>query len=140
MKAYNRPNSLAAYQTVATHGGVAAADPHRMIVMLMDGALERLAQAKGCVANNALIDKNHLISTAIAIIDELRVSLDLKAGGALAANLDDLYDYMCRQLIKANLNNSVEKLDEVAHLLSEIRSAWLALPAEARALRPTPRG
>ena len=140
MKAYNRPNSLAAYQSVATHGGVAAADPHRMIVMLMDGALERLAQARGCIANGALIDKNQLISTAIAIIDELRVSLDLKAGGPIAANLDDLYDYMCRQLIKANLNNRVETLDEVSHLLNEIRSAWIALPAEARALRPTPGG
>ncbi len=88
--------------------------------------------------NGALADKNQLISTAIAIIDELRVSLDLKAGGPIAANLDDLYDYMCRQLVKANLNNRVETLDEVSHLLGEIRSAWIALPAEARALRPNP--
>jgi flagellar protein FliS len=139
MSAFNRPSSLAAYQSVATHGGVAASDPHRLIVMLMDGAMERLAQARGCMANNAIADKNQLISAAIAIIDELRISLDLKNGGAIAANLDDLYDYMCRQLVKANLNNRVEILDEVSHLLGEIRSAWLALPAEARALRPTPR-
>ena len=139
MSAFNRPSSLAAYQSVATHGGVAASDPHRLVVMLMDGAMERLAQARGCMANNAIADKNQLISAAIAIIDELRVSLDLKNGGAIAANLDDLYDYMCRQLVKANLNNRVEILDEVSHLLGEIRSAWLALPAEARALRPTPR-
>jgi flagellar secretion chaperone FliS len=136
---FNRPSSLAAYQSVATHGGVAAADPHRLIVMLMDGALERLAKAKGCMQNGAVADKNQLISTSIAIIDELRVSLDLKAGGPIAANLDDLYDYMCRQLVKANLNNRVETLDEVAHLLGEIRSAWIALPAEARALRPNNR-
>ncbi len=139
MSAFNRPSSLAAYQSVATHGGVAASDPHRLIVMLMDGAMERLAQARGCMANNAIADKNQLISAAIAIIDELRISLDLKNGGAIAANLDDLYDYMCRQLVKANLNNRVETLDEVSHLLGEIRSAWLAMPAEARALRPTPR-
>ncbi len=139
MKAYTRPSSLAAYQSVATHGGVAAADPHRLVVMLMDGAMERLAQARGCMMNGAAADKNQLISTAIAIIDELRVSLDLKAGGPIAANLDDLYDYMCRQLVKANLSNRIETVDEVSHLLSEIRSAWIALPAEARALRPTPR-
>jgi len=136
--AFNRPSSLAAYQSVATHGGVAAADPHRLIVMLMDGAMERLAKAKGCIQNGALGEKIDLISTAIAIIDELRVSLDVKAGGPIAANLEDLYDYMCRQLVKANLNNRVETLDEVSHLLGEIRSAWIALPAEARALRPTP--
>jgi flagellar protein FliS len=137
--AFNRPSSLAAYQSVATHGGVAAADPHRLILMLMDGVLERLAKAKGCMQNNAVADKNKLISTAIAIIDELRVSLDLKAGGAIAANLDDLYDYMTRQLVKANLNNRIEILDEVSHLLGEIRSAWIALPADARALRPNNR-
>ena len=135
---FNRPSSLAAYQTVAAHGGVAAADLHRLIVMLMDGAMERLAKAKGCIQNGALAEKIDLISTAIAIIDELRVSLDLKAGGPIAANLEDLYDYMCRQLVKANLNNRVETIDEVSHLLGEIRSAWIALPAEARALRPNP--
>ena len=136
MTAYTRPSTLAAYQSVATHGGVAAADPHRLIVMLMDGALDRIAQARGCIQHNATGDKNNLLSSAIAIIDELRCSLDLKAGGPLAANLDDLYDYLCRQLVKANLSNRTETLDEVAQLLNEIRSAWIALPAEARALRP----
>jgi flagellar protein FliS len=138
MKAYTRPSTLAAYQSVATHGGVAAADPHRLIVLLMDGALERIARARGCIANGAIADKNELLASAVAIIDELRVSLDLKGGGPLAANLDDLYDYMCRQLVKANLSNRIETLDEVTHLLNEIRSAWIALPAEARALRPNP--
>jgi len=139
MTAFTRPSTLAAYQSVATHGGVASDDPHRLIVMLMDGALERIARARGCMQNGAIADKNQLISSACAIVDELRCSLDLKQGGPLAANLDDLYDYMCRQLVKANLNNRVETLDEVSHLLGEIRSAWIALPAEARALRPSPR-
>ena len=139
MKAYTRPSTLAAYQSVAAHGGVSAADPHRLIVMLMDGALERIAQARGCIQNGAAADKNRLITSAVAIVDELRVSLDLKAGGPIAANLDDLYDYMCRQLMKANLTNRIETLDEVAHLMNEIRSAWIALPAEARAVRPNTR-
>ena len=139
MKAYKRPSTLAAYQSVAAHGGVAAADPHRLVVMLMDGALDRIARARGCIENGALQEKNELLASAVAIVDELRVSLDLKAGGPIAANLDDLYDYMCRQLVKANLNNRVETLDEVSHLLGEIRSAWIALPAEARALRPNPK-
>jgi len=138
MKAYKRPATLAAYQSVAVHGGVGAADPHRLVVMLMDGALERIARARGCIEHGALQEKNELLASAVAIIDELRVSLDLKAGGPIAANLEDLYDYMCRQLVKANLSNRIETLDEVSHLLSEIRSAWIALPAEARALRPNP--
>jgi flagellar secretion chaperone FliS len=134
MSTYSRTSSLGAYQSVAVHGGVAAADPHQLIVMLMDGALERIAQARGCMTHGSG-DKNSLLSAAVAIIDELRCSLDLQAGGTIAANLDDLYDYLCRQLVKANINNQTSVLDEVSHLLSEIRSAWLTLPAEARALR-----
>lgn len=135
MNGHSRASTLGAYQSVAAHGGVAAADPHRLIVMLLDGALERIAQARGCIQNGAG-DKNGLLSSAVAIVDELRCSLDLKAGGPIAANLEDLYDYICRQLIKANVSNRIATLDEVTQLLNEIRSAWITLPAEARALRP----
>jgi len=124
-----------AYSSVAAHGGVAAADPHRLILMLMDGALERIAQARGRMEHRELAQKNRLLHAATSIIDELRSSLDLKAGGVIAANLDDLYDYMARQLIAANLQNKPAILDEVAHLLREIRSAWVLLPADARAQR-----
>jgi flagellar protein FliS len=132
MSGYPRSSTLGAYQSVAAHGGVAAADPHRLIVMLMDGALDRIAQARGCIQHGATGDKNGLLSSAVAILDELRCSLDLKAGGSIAANLD----YLCRQLVKANLSNKAAILDEVTHLLNEIRNAWIALPADARALRP----
>lgn len=132
----SRGSTLSAYQSVAAHGGVAAADPHRLIVMLMDGALERIAHARGCMQHGAVGDKNGLLSSAVTIVDELRCSLDLKAGGSIAANLDDLYDYICRQLLQANLSNRVALLDEVTQLLNEIRSAWITLPSEARALRP----
>jgi len=132
----SRGSTLGAYQSVAAHGGVAAADPHRLIVMLLDGALERIAQARGCMQHGTTGDKNGLLSSAVSIVDELRCSLDLKAGGTIAANLEDLYDYICRQLVKANTSNRIGILDEVTHLLNEIRAAWITLPAEARALRP----
>jgi len=128
--------ATSAYNSVAAHGGVAAADPHRLILMLMDGALERIAQAHGRLQHHELAEKNRLLHAAVSIIDELRSSLDLRMGGVIAANLDDLYDYMARQLIAANLQNKPEILDEVAHLLREIRSAWVLLPPEARTQRP----
>jgi flagellar secretion chaperone FliS len=133
--AYSRASTLAAYTSVAAHGGVAAADPHQLIMMLLDGALARIAQARGCIEHNQIGEKARLLHSAMAIVDELRASLDLKGGGSIAANLEDLYDYSCRQLVKANLHNRVDLLDEVAHLLGEIRGAWSALPQEARALR-----
>ncbi len=124
-----------AYNSVAAHGGVAAADPHKLILMLMDGALERIALARGRLEHKELGEKNRLLSAAVSIVDELKNSLDLKGGGVIAANLDDLYDYMSRQLISANLQNRIETLDEVTHLLREIRSAWVLLPPEARTPR-----
>jgi len=124
---------LAAYSSAQAHGGVAAADPHRLIVMLMDGALERIATARGCLARGETAEKARLINRAVSIIGELRSSLDLKSGGQIAANLGELYDYMCRRLLKATAENRVEMFDEVTKLLTEIRTAWLAIPNEARA-------
>jgi flagellar secretion chaperone FliS len=124
---------LAAYSSASAHGGVAAADPHRLIVMLMDGALERISTARGCIARGDTVEKARLLNRAVSIIGELRNSLDVKGGGQIAANLGELYDYMCRRLLKASSENRVELLDEVSNLLHEVRGAWVAIPKEARA-------
>ena len=128
------PNAakLAAYSSASAHGGVAAADPHRLIVMLMDGALDRIRTARGCIERKDIAEKAKLLNRAVSIIGELRASLDAKAGGQIAANLDALYDYMCRRLLKANSDSNVAILDEVSKLLHELRGAWLAIPTEAR--------
>jgi flagellar protein FliS len=124
--------NLAAYRSTSVHTGVAASDPHRLIVMLMDGALERIATARGQMKNGAGADKGPLLHRAVAIIDELRNSLNFKAGGDISNNLDALYDYMCVRIMQANASNKPEWLDEVSRLLGEVRAAWLALPAQSR--------
>ena len=131
MPAYSRSN-LAAYQSAAAHGGVAASDPHGLVLMLMDGALERITTARGCMERGATAEKARLLNRAVSIIGELRSSLDLSAGGQIAANLSALYEYMCHRLLKATSENRVEFLDEVSKLLHEIRSGWVAIPAPAR--------
>ncbi|HYM34574.1 MAG TPA: flagellar export chaperone FliS [Steroidobacteraceae bacterium] len=123
-----RSSQVAAYRMAATHGGVAASDPHRLIVMLMDGALERIAAARGCIKNKAYVEKSKLIHRAVAIIDQLSNSLDMNTGGEIAVNLKDLYDYMGRQLLEATVQNDAEKLDQVLGLLNQIRGAWLEVP------------
>jgi flagellar secretion chaperone FliS len=97
--------------------------------MLMDGALQRLAAARGAIEHGAMDSKGRLIHRVVDIIDELRASLNLEAGGGIAANMADLYDYCGRLLLRANLENRTELLDEVAHLLREIRSAWIQIPS-----------
>jgi flagellar secretion chaperone FliS len=132
MAAFPQANKLAAYSNTAAHGGVAAADPHKLVVMLMDGAIERIRAAQGCIGRGEMAEKAQLIHRAIAIIGELHASLDVSAGGQIAVNLSELYDYMTRRLFKATLENKVEILEEVSKLLHEIRSAWISIPAEAR--------
>ncbi len=130
-----RSSMMSSYQTVVTHGGVAASDPHQLIVMLMDGVLERLAQARGSAERGALAERGQHLHRAVSIIDELRNSLDLSQGD-IATNLDGLYEYMCRQLLSVGPGNAVQTIDAVAGLMREIRAAWLALP---QAVRATPR-
>lgn len=132
MQAYSRSPTLAAYRNTAALGGVAASDPHGLVLLLMNGALERIAAARGCILNKAYTKKAELIHRAVSIIDELRSCLDLKNGGELATNLHDLYDYACRQLLKATLENNVEVLDEVSRLLNDIRDAWSKIPKDTR--------
>jgi flagellar protein FliS len=127
------PNSkLAAYQSVAVHGGLAAEDPHQLVLMLMDGALERLNTARGNLQRGELGAKAQLLQRVVAIIAELRGSLDHRNGGPLAHNLDDLYEYMARQLMRANAENRASLIEEVIGLLGEIRAAWLAVPMALR--------
>lgn len=128
---------LAAYSSTSAHGGVAAASPHKLIVMLIDGALERISTARGCLDRNELAEKTQLLNRAVSIIGELRGSLDMEKGGSIAANLSELYDYMCRRLLKANSENRREMLDEVNTLLHQIRSAWITIGAQAQ-LAQTP--
>lgn len=134
MPAYS--NAARAYQSIAAQASAGHADPHQLICMLMDGALSRMAAARGCIEHNEKVRKAELLHRVGAIIDELRVSLDHRAGGDIAANLERLYDYISRRIADANLNNDVAAIDESVKLLQNIRRAWGQIPAEARALRP----
>ncbi|MFL6577744.1 MAG: flagellar export chaperone FliS, partial [Povalibacter sp.] len=106
--------------------------------MLMDGALERIAMARGAMQRGDVSEKARLLNRTVSIVAELRGSLDLSAGGQIAANLSELYDYMNRRLLTALANNQIDALDEVSRLLTDIRSAWVAIPAQARVRKAGP--
>ena len=122
-------DGLARYGQVAVAAEVTYASPHRLVQMLMEGALDRIAAAKGQVARRDYEGKSRNISWAVSIIKGLRNSLDHERGGEIAANLDDLYDYLCRRLNDANSENAVSALEEVSSLLGEIKAGWDAIPA-----------
>jgi len=124
-------NALSAYSQVDMEVNVAVASPYKLILLLFDGALKAISVAKFNMQSTkvaGIAAKGEAISKAIAIIDEgLKLSLDVKAGGEMAENLNALYEYMCHRLLQANLKNDVGALDEVTKLLSEIRGAWAAI-------------
>jgi flagellar protein FliS len=103
-----------------------------MNVTLMDSALERIAQARRWMDCEDSREKDELLTSAVQIVGELRSTLDVREGGPYAAHLDDLCEYMSRQLAVASLENRVATLDEVSHLLREVRTAWVIVPPEAR--------
>jgi flagellar secretion chaperone FliS len=133
MSHYSNSPKLAAYQSVSVHSSVDSADPHRLVLMLMDGVLERLALARGCIERGELSRTAQILHSCITLVTELRGSLNMAAGGALAQNLSDIYEYMMRQIMRASAENNVDCVREVASLLVEIRSAWAAVPLALKA-------
>ena len=121
-----------AYQQVRSHGGVESADPHGLIMLLMDSALERLVKARAHMQRGETAAKGEAISRCIKIFGELRDSLDPKADTAMVERLDSLYDYMSRRLLQANLRDDVSLVEEVSTLLQPIRDSWAQIaPATA---------
>ncbi|MCX4187372.1 flagellar export chaperone FliS [Methylophaga sp. OBS4] len=122
--------ALEGYGRGAVESEVNYASPYRIIQMLMEGALSRIATAKGCITRNDIAEKSRQITWGMNIIQGLRTSLDAEKGGDIAANLDALYEYMGRRLLEANMNNDAAILDEVTTLLLEIKSGWDNIPAD----------
>ena len=100
--------------------------------MLLEGVWERVVAARDHHQAGNTAEKRVILESARMLLNELRTDLDLFTGGAVAANLDDLYDYMGRRLRAADLQNGIAALDEVSYLLEALHSAWVFLPAEAR--------
>ena len=141
--AWNTPSSpnaggaARAYARVAVETGVAASDPRRLLVMLYDGVLKCLAQARGHMQRRDAAAKGAALGQALKILGEgLVASLDEENGGPIARQLRDLYDYIEQRIVLANLRNDARLLDEAAALLAELRGAWQELadkPGERKA-------
>lgn len=128
-------NPADSYAKVGIEASVSEADPHRLIMMLFDGAITAISLARFQMESGEIAQKGQSISKAIDIITNgLQASLDVEAGGQLAERLASLYEYMSQRLLFANLKNSVAALDEVSELLKSLREAWSQIaPGEAAA-------
>ena len=120
--------AINAYVKTGVETGIADADPHRLVLMLFEGALAAIAQARLKLSAGDVAGRGKAISKAISIIqDGLRNSLDVQKGGELAERLSALYEYVTMRLLDANLHAKQEALDEAAHLISELHAGWAAI-------------
>ena len=136
---FGSPHSGAnAYAKVGMETGVVAATPHKLIIMLFEGALAALATGLQHMNTGNIAGKGQSLSKAITIIDSgLRASLDHKSGGEIAVSLDSLYEYMSNRLLAANLNNQPELVEEVQRLLHELKGAWESINPAAATVTPS---
>ena len=123
-------SSLRTYRKVSLDSEIAVASPHRIIQMMFAGALERLAQSRFAIERRDLQNKSLYIGKAIGLINGLNNSLNMDAGGEIASNLSNLYDFMLLKITEANVNNDVKAIDDVTDVLRIIKEGWDAIPQD----------
>lgn len=103
---------------------VSTTDQGQLLLMLYDGALRYLQQARDKMLAKDFAGKGILISKVIDIVNELSSSLNMEKGGSLAVNLNNLYILCTARLLQANLKMNVDSLDSVVQILSGLRGAY----------------
>ncbi|MFC2972541.1 flagellar export chaperone FliS [Azotobacter bryophylli] len=126
-----------AYAKVGVESGVLSASPHQLIVMLFDAAQTSIRAARLHMQAGNVTEKGKAISRAIDIVNRgLLAALDHERGGELAGRLEQIYNYVTRLLLQANLRNDQQSLDQAANLLEEIGSAWREIAPQVGESRP----
>ncbi len=129
-------DALGQYRTTDAYGAAASEDRLQLVLRMMQGAHDRITTAKGHMQREETAEKGEQIGKAIGLIDGLRACLDMEQGQEIAANLEALYQYMLSRLMDASMKNDAEALNEVADLLTEVKSGWETMAASYRAPSP----
>ena len=120
--------SAGAYHQVGTLSKVSLASPHGLVTLLFDGFFAAINRARGAMRSGDVAAKGRAVAHAVRIVDEgLKAALNLNAGGSLAADLNDLYAYVCLRLTRGNLQNDEAALDECQRLMQPLREAWIGI-------------
>ncbi|MCD5992997.1 flagellar export chaperone FliS [Pseudomonas sp. CDFA 602] len=119
--------ALRQYQKVNVHAQASEANPHRLVQMLMEAGLDRIAQAKGAIGRKDIPGKGVFIGKAVDIIGGLREGLDMENSSDTVSRVDSLYVYMMQRLAEANIKSDSKILDEVSGLLCTVKEGWDAI-------------
>jgi flagellar protein FliS len=137
MSTYGFPVSGAArgalaYKTVDAQ----SRSPLELVVMLYDGAIRFLGEARDAHERKDQWARARAVSKALAIVGELRSTLNLDEGSSLALELDRLYDYMMGRLLEVTTKHDLSGLEEVQRLLITVREGWVQVSASTSPPRP----
>jgi flagellar protein FliS len=124
--------NLKTYRQVNVESGVLSSDPHKIILMMFDGALAGIAEAKGAIERKDLEAKSKAITKAINIFYALRDSLDKESEPAISDNFDNLYSYCIDNLIDLSISLDLNGLDEISNFIRPLRDAWSQMPETAK--------
>jgi flagellar protein FliS len=113
-------NPYRQYQKTA----VTTASREKVLLMLYEGCIRFIKQAKLAMQENKTAEKGKFISKATAILSELMATLDFKLGGDLAHDLENLYVFMIDKLIEGNIQNDISCLENVESLMNTLYVAW----------------
>ena len=125
-------HALKKYQTVGAHASVAAADPYRLVQLMLDNVLQRVATAQGHMERGEVARKGEQVSKAIGIIGALNAALNMEAGGEISANLRTLYDHCTLRLVHANRHDDAAAFDEVTAVIRTVKEGWDGIGDQAR--------
>jgi flagellar protein FliS len=116
------------YRGVNASTAIEGASPHKLVSMLYQAIAGEIAAARGAIVRKDIAEKGRAIGHAVRIVEEgLLAPLDVDAGGALALNLRDLYDYIVRRLTLGNLHSDDVALADCASLVQTLRETWEAI-------------
>lgn len=124
--------NIRAYQKTTVNAEISVADPYYVTKLLYQGLFERLAQAKGAIERGDLALKAKKLSTATAILENLRSTLDFSQSKTIAQGLYDIYSYMIDQVAEASLNLMTQPIDNAIRALMPIKKAWDSIPVTAQ--------
>ncbi len=135
-----RVPSMGLYRNMSAQSAVDGASPHKLVSMLYHAVTGEIATARGALQRGDIAEKGRAIGHAVRVLEEgLRAPLDTERGGALAANLADLYDYLQRRLTIANLKNDDTVLTECLEIVRSMQDTWDAIaPQVAAGAEPVP--
>ncbi len=118
-----------AYRHSSVEARAASADPHQLVLMLIDGLLDELARAAGHMEAKHMERKGQSIAKCMDILSGLDTALDMEKGGEMALQLRQLYDFCGRHLFQASLKNDVAGLAVVEQIIANLRDGWQAMAA-----------